>query len=82
MLWLIDHADAKLNASSGSFASPRYQGPASLLYANNFRTTISISVPGDFGIIFKFTEFDMEPRHNGKCLDYLEVRNWEFVGFF
>lgn len=69
-----DPEDAKLNASSGSFASPRYQGPSSLLYANNFRATISISIPGDFGIIFTFSEFDLETKYNGKCLDYLEVR--------
>lgn len=69
-----DPEDTRLNASSGSFASPRYQGPSSLLYANNFRATISISIPGDFGIIFTFSEFDLETKYNDKCLDYLEVR--------
>ncbi|XP_062570794.1 cubilin-like [Saccostrea cucullata] len=72
--FVFDPVDAKLNASSGSFASPRYQGPASLQYPNNLRATISISVPGDFGIIFTFSEFDLEPAYNGKCLDYLEIQ--------
>lgn len=72
--FLTDPEDGRLNASSGSFASPRYQGPSSLMYANNFRATFTVSVPSDFGIIFTFSEFDLETKYNMKCLDYLEVR--------
>ncbi|XP_022314723.2 cubilin-like [Crassostrea virginica] len=72
--FVFDPEDGRLNASSGSFASPRYQGPSSLMYANNFRATFTVSVPSDFGIIFTFSEFDLETKYNMKCLDYLEIQ--------